>query len=444
MKMTTDEFYNAVQIALEANIPLCGWGSTGVGKSAITNQACREVFDRTAKGEGYLYHTRDHIKQAVESDLWTYRYEDLRLASMTEGEWGIPRTYHVIDYTTANGSRLRKTVPETALQGLELDSYEIVDSIHRNTRPNWFPDADFPGLVVFNFEELNRAQDVAINAIMSITAERTLQGRKAPVNSALFALNNPNTGGFKTKQLDAAMLARFSHIYVESNREAYLKHRADYLDPISAEIANDAAFALSVEEALGNWDISQQTKMNPRTFELFSNLGNYILERDAYQKMVDPSGPRWGDMNRNILKKMMQGLRQSSDTVSWWNLYDSGLTITREAIMNGSVTYAQLSKHGSRIAYAVHILSENPTDIIFRDANGHFDQKRAKNFASFMDSLCGGNPSHKGRRELASTFIANLSRFGKNNPQTVNITKILSGLKSYQEYSQTLAKSMSV
>jgi hypothetical protein len=428
--LTSEQFKKATIIAAEADVPLCTWGSTGVGKSAITEEATRILHENIMRGESLIYHKDKGVRDAVADGTFGYEYHDLRLATMNDGDWGIPRVYaEVQDELTGKEFR----VPEI---GFNPERHRLIRSVHIPTAPYWLGREDKPGMYIINLEELNRATQMSANGAMQVLAERRLNMYKLPRLTRLFSLNNPATGGFKTKDLDAATKARFCHVYMDPGKKEWMVARQHVIDPINAErlhSCEDANWHAPVQ--LGDWKIQSQVMINPRTNELHARLAMYILDMDE----LNGGQGSWGmrSENHSVLYPMMEGMIPSGQVAKWWEIYRQGDMVSMERILNGSTNYQKIAAGGrDRMSYAVWLMGQSVRDSVLVDPKtSKMEKARLAALVAFVDALCD---KKAGRAELAANFSKNLA----NVPaaQRKNIDAGLAQSENYRTFAARLQK----
>lgn len=241
----------AIYIALDCDIPLNIFGTTGIGKSSIVAEVAQEWADDVRGLTSYV--TLTGYDDPRSSDT-PFHFVDLRLAHQDISDWGIP----VID---KDNMRSTKTCPSW-----------IPQETHMERVTNKTP------LFVLFADELNRGSTEAINAMMSIVMERRLGPYSLPKVNRLVAACNPSVGPYDTDTLDGAMKARWAHILYKVGTQSYLEERKAYLDPALIKLLNQTKWLDdSQKKALGNWTIEAEISPCPRTFELASRLVNYLF-----------------------------------------------------------------------------------------------------------------------------------------------------------------------
>lgn len=232
----------AIYVALDTNIPLNIFGSTGIGKSTIVAEVAKEWADDIREKTEFATLTK-HLNPSLIPDL-DFFFCDLRLAHQDISDWGIP----LINSTTG---------------------------VSTKTCPSWIPRNKNSIFVLFA-DEMNRGTTEAMNAMMSITMERTLGAYSLPTINRLVAACNPSTGPYDTGSLDEAMKARWCHILFQPTTSSYLKERNDYLDPaLSSLLLKSKILDSYQKESLEGWDIKGEVSPCPRTFEMTTKLSIY-------------------------------------------------------------------------------------------------------------------------------------------------------------------------
>ncbi len=415
----------AIQTALEADINLMQWGDSGIGKSAMARQAVKILEAQTEAKESYLYHDNPTLQALVDKGSFECRFEDVRMAHCDVSDWGLPRVFaEILD----KEGKIR-LVPIT-----EVGDQPILDYVHKTTRPDWWPRADFPGLFVLFLDEVNRGEKYAQNGAMEITAERSLRGRQAPGTMRLLSANNPTTGDFITEELDTAMKARWCHVHVETDAKVFIANRSDYLDPISQNIIysgqtgnNHNVLVKPGDGAIqDDWALADQVEWRPRTWEQHAKLVRFIEWKQKNHE-------NWVSDNKMVLQTLISGLIGVKNMASWWSTFESGEFVSLERLLNGEMTYQRTARLGhDRVAMMGLLLRNGMNDKAFVDPQtGTASNSRARNFLRFFKDL------QQDRREIAS-MLAQHFMTNQGNPDHAICNRILYRDTEFIEFTREL------
>lgn len=403
MKLDLNEASKALGIALVADININMFGSTGIGKTSITNFLAHDIANQVTNG---THPFKDHIaiKKAIESGVPLVNIESIKTAYLSSQDFGIPR---VIEerYT-------------------DWDGNEQVDYINISTRPDWLPRQDSPGLHIFNFDEMNRGPTMAINCLMEITQERKVKRYNVPALSRFIASCNPPVGKYLTRPLDDALAARFCHIHVVPKVETFIENRADFLDPITVSylLANQTDIVTDDE-----FDISEVIVPSFRTREAWSRVASYMLTQES----------SWITENMKVLKAMSQGLIGLKESMDWWRSYEENDWISIEEILTNPNFFDELTRRGH--VYKI-IASHFIKKITVNHLSAEAEQRKneLKNLSSFLQNYSSEAPDVLAG--LIRHFLSNIK-----NPETSVISKsVLSNKWAFQYVNDMKERVLSV
>jgi hypothetical protein len=148
-----------------------------------------------------------------------------------EGPAGVGKTELVAQVTAELGGKLFTTrlaqVEPADLVGFPMPEKVGNDYIMTFSRPTNIPPADDTDqLYIWFFDELNRANKQAINAVMQATDScRKVGAHKLPKNTVVIGAGNPaNDDAYDTSMLDAAANNRYVHIKVHYDAKALVAY----------------------------------------------------------------------------------------------------------------------------------------------------------------------------------------------------------------------------
>jgi hypothetical protein len=291
----------AIRISLDADIPVCVWGASGIGKSTIIEQATRSFF-ADIKADVPMFCNSEFASVKIDK-LGPQTFYDLRLAHTDTADWGIP----VVDrqYMT-----------------------------HTKTRPSWIP-ASLSGIYVLFADELNRGTQEGINAMMSITAERRLGEYKLPPVSRLLSACNPPTGEFNTDTLDKAMKARWSHVHYALDTNSFLESRLGHIDPAFSFILNnstDLIEGFQNNQLTGTWSVDKEVSPCPRTIEILARLAAWCM----WWKINNNNQNITDDLREAIIA-LASGLVKANLAFKWFQILNGRDWLADASFYNGKL-----------------------------------------------------------------------------------------------------------
>lgn len=291
----------AIRISLDADIPVCVWGASGIGKSTIIEDTTKAFFADIKTGVSMFCNSEFSPNQISKFSPQTFY--DLRLAHTDTADWGIP----VVDRHCMT---------------------------HTKTRPNWIP-SNLSGIFVLFADELNRGTQEGINAMMSITAERRLGEYKLPPVSRLLSACNPPVGEFNTDTLDKAMKARWSHVHYALDTDSFIKSRTGYIDPAFSFIlsnSTDLIEGFQNNQLTGNWTVEKEISPCPRTIEILARLASWCM----WWKNKNDNQPITGDL-REAVVALATGLVKSNLAFKWFQIINGRDWIADASFYNGKI-----------------------------------------------------------------------------------------------------------
>lgn len=412
MKLNPTQTIVAIKAALEADVNIMQWGDSGIGKSAMTRQAVKALYQETLDGESYIYAMNEDVRESVANGTFDYRIEDLRMAQMDIADWGLPLR--------------RVELADGRLMPIELaqPDTEYKDVVDTFTRPEWWPAEDYNGLYVLFMDELNRGEKYSQNGAMQITAERQLRQRLAPKHMRLVSACNPATGGFVTDELDTAMKARWCHVAVSTANKSFLKNRADYLDDISTNIIFDEGYNALVKPMDGvKWSVQEEVEWRPRTWEMHAKYAKYLMW------LSETKGMDYIRENAKPLKAIVTGLIGMVNGGKWWQAFTTGQFINLEGIANGKLTYDKIKELGSdKPTLAAMLIKNNLCNSTFIDpATGKGSNQRAENISEFIKALIAE------RRELAAVLSQHFANLMGSKEHSV-VLNVIASIDEYADF----------
>lgn len=216
-------------LALECQIDTFFWGPSGIGKSSIIASSA---------------------KKFAESNKIDLKFVDLRLADCQPDEWGIPYFIEV------NGHK-----------------------VNRRSRPHWLPTSDFKGLFVLFLDEYPLGAKQERAASMQMLSERILHEYPLPANTVIFAAGNYDIARFGGSPLKEQEKNRFSHVYVESNKESFVSATLDSSDSEFKSLVSYSHFSISEPIPTSSADIesiSSYSALCPRSLTNFKRIFDYV------------------------------------------------------------------------------------------------------------------------------------------------------------------------
>ena len=220
-------------LALECQIDTFFWGPSGIGKSSIIASSAKEF---------------------ATSNKVDLKFVDLRLADCQPDEWGIPY------FTEVNG-----------------------DKVNRRSRPHWLPSSDFKGLFVLFLDEYPLGGKQERAASMQMLSERILHEYSLPSNTVIFAAGNYDTARFGGSPLKVQEKNRFSHIYVESNKDSFISGTLNDSHSEFKSLLSYSHFSIAESIATSSADIesiSSYSALCPRSLTNFKRIFDYV---EAYK-----------------------------------------------------------------------------------------------------------------------------------------------------------------
>lgn len=370
MKLNLDEASKALDIAICADVNINMFGSTGIGKTSITNLLAYDFSHKVSEGNHPL---KDHVAvvKALEENKKLVNIESIKTAYLMSHDFGIPRIIEE-KYQDWNGN-------------------ECVDYINISSRPDWLPRQDTPGLHIFNFDEMNRGPTIAINCLMEITQEGRVRRYRVPPLSRFIASCNPPTGKYMTKPLDDALAARFCHIHVIPEVETFINNRSHLLDPITISYLLETQNDIVTSE---DFDVSEVVVPSFRTRETWARIGRFMMEQSD----------EWIDSNIRILKAMSQGLIGVKESMDWWRTYEDKNWISISEILENPDFFNQLKERG-------HIYTIIASHFIKKISESHLSVDKNKRKAE-LDNLSTFVESYK---EDAPDVLSGLIRHFLSN-----------------------------
>lgn len=216
-------------LSLECQIDTFFWGPSGIGKSSIIASSAK--------------------KFAISNNI-ELKFVDLRLADCQPDEWGIPY------FTEVNGQK-----------------------VNRRSRPYWLPPDDYMGLFVLFLDEYPLGGKQERAASMQMLSERVLHEYKLPANTVIFAAGNYDTARFGGSTLKEQEKNRFSHIYVESNKESFISGTLDSSLSEFRSLISHSHFSISESIPTSSSDIesiSSYSALCPRSLTNFKRIFDYV------------------------------------------------------------------------------------------------------------------------------------------------------------------------
>lgn len=248
-KLTTDNIKYVLDkmmsnnVALAASgrstIPICIWGSHGLGKTSIVRDICHEHG-------------------------WDYKYIAPAQFEEMGDLHGFPVRTGVTDEEAAKG-RTKGTM-----------SYYP---------PEWVP-REVPAIAgVLLVDDFNRADPRILNGLMQLFQDGELAGWKLPKNYMIIATANPSSAGdYSVGQLDPAQMTRMLHVELQFNMRAWMKW-ANSLDKNGQTRVDPRAIPWM--EAHGEQFLSQPEKYQRTTPRSLDQLFTQIRPIKSWSKDED-------------------------------------------------------------------------------------------------------------------------------------------------------------
>ena len=220
-----------VNTCLDADIVGFIWSGHGLGKSSIVRQVCVDRFGECNEGKGG-------------------NFIDLRLGNLEVGDLiGLP-----IEAQLAKAEKTIFAIPE------------------------FWPE-DGEGIIFL--DELNRAQQVVLQACFSLILDRRIHRYTLPKGWQMVAAGNPSGEDYIVNEIDQALFSRFCHITYEPTRNDwmdYAKESGLFRDDIITFVDEKGENML-----FGKQDKTEETikvEPNPRAYEMLSRAMNTFNYED--------------------------------------------------------------------------------------------------------------------------------------------------------------------
>ncbi|MFH2028956.1 MAG: MoxR family ATPase, partial [Nanoarchaeota archaeon] len=208
--MRARDLIEALNVAIQADVPAFIWGVAGIGKSAIIDQ----LGEKTGMP-----------------------VVDLRLATQEVGDLtGVP--YINPDTNTTHWAK-----------------------------PSWWLEED--KWILF-LDEMNRATTEVLQAVFPLVRDRRLHTHKLPSGVRIIAAGNPPTKGYVTNVMDEALHTRFMHLKLDPNWEDFIHGTCDFISP--NVLGYIAAAPNQLCNLKSDFDINSVTGATPRTWDMVDQI----------------------------------------------------------------------------------------------------------------------------------------------------------------------------
>lgn len=222
MKTVIKKIYH-LQADQKLHVPVCFWGSSGVGKTAGVSQAAEDLTRELGQPVACVILKPGQADSAGDllgmPEIVTY--------------YDCPRCFRADkpcpEFEVAE--LLRHTQKEHGLSAEEThqevkDLGLVVGRRQRFAMPDIWPRK---GPVIVCVDEINRASPDVRNSLFGLVNERVfeLTGYRLPDDAVIVATANPPTGAYTdVHELDGAMIKRMVHFSVEPDADEWLAHMA--------------------------------------------------------------------------------------------------------------------------------------------------------------------------------------------------------------------------
>lgn len=221
--MKPETLFEAIEVGILSDVPLCIWSTTGIGKSQITKQAVEELG---------------------------YRIIDLRLATQEVGELiGMPH-------------------------------FEVDTNQTRWGQPEWWPDHD--ERVVIFLDEFNRARSEVTQAIFQLVTDKKMHTHILPTDTRIIAACNPPEGDYQVNALGSAMMARFLHITLEADVNQWVSNCMEWIHPEALNYVANSPQHLNGSSTKTNemtYDPAKEILPTPRSWDMAGRILGILLPR---------------------------------------------------------------------------------------------------------------------------------------------------------------------
>ena len=182
----------------------CIWGHSGIGKTAVVKQHCKEPVEWNGKKyDGY-------------------NVIDVPLAQFEEmGDLhGMPER-HVL-MTKENGEKAERWVPEATAQGYLQDGWKL--DHHSGVRtmyapPDWVPRE--PGPAILLLDDWNRASQRIVKGVMQLLQNYGMVSWKLPPGCNIVLTANPDEQDYLVTSLDPAILTRIRSVTMKHDAKEW-------------------------------------------------------------------------------------------------------------------------------------------------------------------------------------------------------------------------------
>lgn len=263
--------------------------------------------------------------------------------------------------------------------------------------PFWWP-VDGQPICLF-LDEISRARPEILSAVMDLTLNRTLAGRKLPEGSMIIAATNEGEKYIGTNEMDPALVSRFSVFrFQPSHQEWLVWARKEKLDTrVTDFIQENPGWLDGDPDARADADTGLEPGPNRRAWTRVARL----IE------------------GRQIDKLLMKAMAGDIGVRAASLFADS---ISRQRMVNGRQVLYEFDKYRKQLdSYAAHELSV-VTDSIFQtlETQTVIDKETAvKNINAFFDFCTSNhkeNAAYFSQQYVSKTYKTAVAWIAKNTP----------------------------
>lgn len=183
----------------------CIWGHSGVGKTAIVKQHCKQPVKWQGK------------------DYEGYRVIDVPLAQFEEmGDLhGMP-SRHVLLWKENGHGPVERWVPEEVVQGYFQDGWQMRHHAGVRTMyapPDWVPTE--PGPTILLLDDWNRASQRIVKGVMQLLQNYGMVSWRLPPGCNIVLTANPDEQDYLVTSLDPAILTRIKSITLKHDAKEW-------------------------------------------------------------------------------------------------------------------------------------------------------------------------------------------------------------------------------
>jgi len=389
-----------INVCIDSDVVPFLWGWHGGGKSSIVKQVCKDKFGKCVEGKDG-------------------NFIDLRLGNLEVGDLiGLP---------------------------IEKQLEEVGKTIF--ALPEFWP-SDGEGILFL--DELNRAQQVVLQACFSLVLDRKIHSYKLPDGWKIVSAGNPTNEDYIVNEIDSALFSRFCHILYEPTKKDWIKYASEskeFLPDIVSFIDEKGENLLFGDLKNKNLKENIVVEPNPRSYEMLSKT----MKHFDYENELD------------LLRYISFGLiGESAGTAFVSHVRESDKPLTGKEIVDDykkSEIKKKIKKWTSSSQINLSIISASATNLVdeiieritneinyFKQFDETFTTKSSANRKHKNDySVLRQNvedKSKKGRRKNIETFVyneklSNIARFLVDVPSELAIAVIRRDLHMKESSSES-------